>query len=343
MKHLLAATLAGAALMLGGCAGNALRVEAASEVKTKADRFVADANAALEEAKARRLRANAAVVASDPSCEPLAVIVVQTRTRRGKGRVPLCAPSIAPKLGYDLQTLELRPISEEALKPTILLISAVGDYGAALGKIADRPDADISKELGSLAGKANSAAALAKAVLGKSVVIPDAEKLLASDQGKAATALLQFVERLANEQRKVRDINRYVAEHGDKVEQVVPQLRQQMRDWILLVSQGDAEIYQRSLVRAYASERAKMNFDQRLAFATRVNESRAESAAAPARADAIDDALDAFAAAEKLLRERLAGRFTPEEKRRMAKIAGARMVEALGLIADTVIAFGGIR
>jgi hypothetical protein len=341
MKRYLVLLTGMAALLVSACAGNKLRVDAAADVQTASDALVTRATAALDEAKARRLQANAALVASDPSCEPLARIVVQRRTGRGGGgKTPLCASSSVPRLGYQLDVLDLRPISEEALKPTILLISAVGDYGAALGKIAARPNADISKELGSLAGKASSAAAIANGLLGTN--LPDAEKQLATDQAKTAVALLQFFADLAVEQRKVRDINRYVAEHGDEVEAILPQLATQLSNWILAVSQGDAQIYQNSLVRAYRNERSKWSYDQRLAFATRVNESRAESAAAPARMRALTQALTDFKDAQADLRRKLRGDFTPEEKRRMGQIANQRMLEALDLVAKTVIAFGGV-
>jgi hypothetical protein len=326
-------------LAASSCAGNALRVEAAADVHGAADTFVNDAHAALDDARVQRLQANAALVASDVSCEPLRRIVVQRRTGGARrGRVPLCASSAAPRLNYQLDEIDLRPISEDSLKPTILLIGAIGDYGAALGKIAARPDVDISKELGSFAGRASSASALANGLLGTH--LPDPEKLLATDQAKSALALLQFFAGLANEQAKVRDINRYVAAHGAKVEAVIPELRAQLRNWIVAISQGDAEIYQNSLVRAYGNERTHWSFDQRLAFATRVNESRAQSAAAPARAAALDQALTDFADAEATLRRMLAGDFTPAERRRMAKIQGQRMLDALDLISKTVIAFG---
>jgi hypothetical protein len=327
---------------ISACAGNRIRVDTASEVHTAAGAFVNDANSALNEARRRRLEANAALVASDPSCLPLERIVVQRRTGAPprRGRTPLCAEDASPRLGYSNDVLALRPITEEQLKPTIFLIGAIGDYGAALGKIAARPDADISKELGAFAGKAQAAAAIANSLLGAN--IPNPEKALASSQGKAALALLDFFVRLDTERRKVRDINALVVDRGAKVEAVIPLLRSQLRNWIIAVSQGDAQIYQNSLVRAYENERSSWSFDQRLAFATRVNESRAASAAAPARARQVEAALGAFQKAQADLRRVLAGNFNAQEKRRMARIQGERMLEALDLISKTVVAFGGV-
>lgn len=334
-------TLLVCALCLSACAGNRIRVDTANQVQTAAKAFVNDANRALNEAKQRRLESNAALVASDVSCLPLERVVVQRRRgASGRERTALCADGLQPRLGYALDVLELRPITEESLKPTIFLIGAVGDYGAALAKITARPDADVSKELGALAGKAQAAAAIANGLLGAN--IPNAEKALASSQGKAALALLDFFVKLDAERRKVRDINRLVAERGDKVEAVIPLLKTQLRNWIIAVSQGDAQIYQNSLVRAYENERTAWNFDQRLAFATRVNESRAAAAAAPARAQQIQDALTAFQDAQADLRRVLAGNYNAQERRRMARIQGERMLEALDLISKTVVAFGGI-
>lgn len=343
-------------LLLTSCAGNALRVEGAEAVGESAAAFVDKAEAALEDAKERRKLASATLVASDISCEPLPQVQVYVPTGRRKGPkvdLPLCADGSTPKLpynikgvlyglddlGYSSETLDLRPYSEEAVKPTILLIGAVGDYGAALAKIAARPDADVGKELGSIISKATAAVALVNGLAKAN--LPDPAKLLNEDQRTAAVNLLQFAESLANEQRKVREINALVTERGDEIEAMIPQLQEQMAMWGRM-SQRSANITKIGLAEAYRAGRAGWDFDQRLSFVERVTDSRADADAAPARAAAISEALSEFAEAQADLRRLLAGDFNKEEKRRMARISQERMINALGLMAKTISAFGGL-
>lgn len=82
--------------ILVGCGGNKLRLEGADAVSTSARTFVEKADAALDDAKARRAQANATMVASDPSCEPLARIQVYVPTEAEGPRAknpPLCGPA----------------------------------------------------------------------------------------------------------------------------------------------------------------------------------------------------------------------------------------------------------
>lgn len=331
--------LLAAASALGGCAGNALRVEGAAAVGRAAGVFTETASAALDDAKARRIEANAALVASDASCEPTATINVYVGDASAGG-TPLCADGSTPLAGYVLRKVDLRPWGEESLKPTLLLIGAIGDYGAALGKVADRPNADIGKELAALAAKANEAGALANGLLG--LDIPDAEKLLASKQAATAIALVQFANNLAEEQAKVRDIRRLVDERGDTVMALLPELRGQLKQWTLIHAQGDAEIIENSLRRAYRQERGNWDYSKRFAFVTAFGKARSDADAYPQRLRALEKGLDAFAFAETDLRRLLRGEFTQKERKRIAALNQQRLVEAFGLMARAISAFGGL-
>lgn len=280
--------------MLAACATNALRVEGATAVGTAASNFTTSATAALDDARARRLQANATLVASDPSCQPYANVflyIARPGVKQPAGPpAPLCANGATPRAGYDLVKLDLRPLPEETLKPTILLIGAIGDYGAAMAKVAGRADVDVGKELTDIAGKASKAAAIANGLL--KLNLPDATKLLATDQAKAAIALAQFASNLAEEQAKVRDIRALVASRGDKVDALIPLLKKQLADWLLVNAQGDAQIVQNNLLRAYRDGRRSWDYDRRLAAVTAINQSRAEAAAYPQRLATLQGGLD---------------------------------------------------
>ena len=330
------------AFTLADCGGTPLRIEGADAVATSADAFVKSANGALDDAKAKRAQANATLVASDISCDPLSRvnIYVPNGKPRAPGRAPLCARGSAPRLGYDLEEIDLRPISEEALKPTVALIGALGDYGAALSKITKRPKTDVSAEIARVASKAQEAIDLLNGVA--HLQIPGVDTVLAEKQRNAAVALLQFAVNLSEEQKKVDDISKYVAEHGHEVDAIIPQLREQMSIWVKDYAQGDAQIVQNNLVRAYRDGRSTWDFDRRLTMVQTISAARSAAAAYPARMAALDKGLNDFAQAQAELRRLLRGEFNAKERRRIAQIEQQRMLEALGLMARAVTAFGGL-
>lgn len=325
---------------LAGCAVNALRIEGAQAVGKASKDFTTSAVKALDDAKAQHVKAGAMLVASDPSCEALPRINMYERTDPRVTLAPLCADGRTPRPGHEIVTLDLRPIPEESLKPTILLIGAVGDYGAALAKVADEPGTDIAAELTALAAKATEASTLANALF--KLDIPSADKALASEQAKSALALIAFANALAEEQAKVDEIRRIVAERGAVVEAQIPELRAQLARWMNIWAQGDAQIQQSSLERAYRTERSKADFEQRLAMVEAINASRATVASYPGRLDGLNKGLDVFAKAQADLRRLLAGKLNTKEKKRVARLNQQRMLKGLELMARAIVAFGGL-
>ena len=112
--------------------------------------------------------------------------------------------------------------------------------------------------------------------------------------------------------------------------------------WVKIVTQGDAQDVQNNLLRAYRNNRDLMTYDQRFAMVVTINKARADAAAYPKRLDALQKGLDMFEVAEKDLRRLLTGKFTKEERRRIAQLNQQRMLEALGLMAKAITAFGGL-
>jgi hypothetical protein len=341
MKILNRFCLAAAVATLTACSANTLRVESAGSVSAASTAMVTQARETLAFTRARRDEANTTLVASDRSCSPGAALLL---LRRGPDwtpstpRAPLCAATATPPLGYVTQRMDLSSISDETLKPTLLMIAAVADYGSALSKIVERPDADIAEELNALAGKASEASVLANALLGTS--LPSATQLLATDQAQAALALLQFAERLSAEARRVRDIRAVVRNHGAEIDALIPRLRDQLTRWLRLSAEGDAQIYVGNLQRVYREQRDTMDFDGRRALVRLINDARLQVEAVQLRQRALDQALTTFQEAQTQLREHLAGNFTPQERARIAQLNRRRMIEALGLVARAISAFG---
>jgi hypothetical protein len=171
--------------------------------------------------------------------------------------------------------------------------------------------------------------------------LPDFAQVLANKQAQAATALLQFVSDRLVEARKVRDINKLVVQEADTVEAVIPELKEQLRTWGR-ITQREAIIARDNFKRAYSGEKARLDFNERLAFVDRVSESRADVEASKARLNAVLKGLDDFNAAQSDLRRLLKGDLNADEKKERAKILRQRMLTAFNLMARAVVAFGGL-
>uniref|UniRef100_UPI0035CB1368 hypothetical protein n=1 Tax=uncultured Sphingomonas sp. TaxID=158754 RepID=UPI0035CB1368 len=342
--------LAGIALIaaLGGCAANALRLEMAGTVSSAATAVVDQSNAAIARARAARVAANAALIASDASCSPgsdtVYIYVPNAQFDSRKPPPPLCArPAPAggflPRPGYDVAAVSVAPLPEDAIKPTLALIGAIADYQGALAKIVAEPNADVQKELEAIAAKASSAKTLAEGVTGaKLPTLPD----LKSKQATSAIALLQFVADLVKEARKTADVRRLVVQRGPQVMAIVPQLREQLAVWHGIVQGTDLATQTNSLLRVYEQEKQLpgSTFDQRRSFIERINAALADEAGLPAKQAALNTVLDEFVAVHAALVDALNGNYTPEMRRRIAKLNEQRLLSALKLAAEAFASWG---
>lgn len=335
-------------LLLAGCGANVLRLESAQRVSDSTSAMVNSADAAIALARQREQEAAATLVASDPSCSPRSSIQtyrrVQTRGRVTRS-VPLCVDSQGPKLRYegyepDPNLISLRPVPQQSLKPTLLMIAAIGDYGAGLAKIVARPDADISKEIGDFAAKADSALALANAL--SDAKLPTVSDLLAKEQVKSALKLVEFANKLAEESRRVRDVSALAREHDAEIATFVPLIKKQLGLWLDVVGKGSGQVVVGNLVRAYDRERGKLTYDQRLPRVQQVMAARDDMEAWPMRIQTIDQALDKIVKSESELTRMLAGKFTKAERRRIASINADRIAEGMQLIASVIASWRGI-
>jgi hypothetical protein len=324
-------------ILLSGCAANLVRVESAGQVSAAASAMVARSRDALDFTRQRRKEAAETLVASDPSCIPGETLQILVPNGEDAEPAPLCASGPAPA-GYRIQPVSLRPIADEAFRPTLLLLGAVADYGSALSKIVERADADISAELSAMAAKAGEAVIIANALLSTS--IPDPVKLLADEQVKSALAILDFVQDLSEEAAKVRDIRNYMRDHGGQIEAKIVELANQIRAWLDYSAEGDAQIIVGNLQRAYGVERNRLDYQQRLAFVQMINQARAQVAAVTVRKEALERALATFQEAQTQLRNHLDNRFDARTRARIARLNRERMLEAIGLVARAMIQFG---
>lgn len=330
-----------AALALGGCGVDALRVEGASDVATASTAVIGQANAALDQAKARRQRAYATLIASDPSClpvSPLYMFVPLGPPTRGAPVAPLCADGPdATFPGYRAEKRETYTIGAEALRPTVALIGALADYEAALAKVVAEPKPDVSKELQGIFDKASDARTIAELLSGSTLpALPD----LASKQVKAATDILQFAATLLQQHGQATRIRAIVSGQHDRIAAVQTDLIAQIDEWQTVASTGYAEVVAANLRRTYASGRRPMDFTARLELLSAIAQADSDLASIPQTTATLKRAVATLGDADATLADRLSGNLSAADRKRAAEIARQQIFEGLHLIAGAVVAWG---
>lgn len=327
MKH--RSLLVTTALVLSGCGANTLRLESAATVSTSSTAVVDASRAALVEHRLRRARANAVIVASDPSCTGAIVVHIRIGSTGA-----LCADEPGPQ-GTTI-ALDTRPIADASVQPTLVMIAALADYAAALDKTLGAPNRDIAAELAALAAKAGEARALAEALFGAG--LPKIPTDLAGDQAKSAIKLAQFASDLAQEAGKVRRVRAIVAARDAEVGAISAELQKQVRDWVAF-ARTDANDTTSRLRTVYNGQiRNSRPFEQRLAFVELLQSARVDENQVEARGKAMEAAVVLLGNSRATLARHLKGDFTETERRRIAAIEGKRIAEALRLLAQVATA-----
>jgi hypothetical protein len=325
--------------LCSSCAINALRVERASKVAVASDAVVEQARQSLEEVKARRAEANLSLVASDPSCFPARKIWIRLTPASG----PLCALDNSPEPGVQKVPIVLDPVDERSLEPTILLISALADYGDALGKIATEPKPDVSKELKDVIEKAGKAQAIANGLL--QLDLPDPAKLLSDEQMSAATNLIQFASELLHEADQAKRIRQIAVEQGPKIDKLSVELSAKLHAWLDKSAMSDTQVLQNNLLAVYKAEvvdkgaRTTWDYDRRSKFLGLIAAARGDRDAITARERAFDDSLAELSKAREGLSRALSGNLTDADRRELRDENERRILKALGLLAKVVMAF----
>lgn len=330
-----------AAFALSGCALDTLRIDGANDVATASTAVVMQANTALDQAKERRQRAYATLIASDPSClpvSPLYVFVPLGPPTKGAPVAPLCADGKDDKFpGYRVEKRETYTIGAEALRPTVALIGALADYEAALAKVVAEPKPDVSKELQGIFDKASDARTIAELLSGSTLPkLPD----LASKQAKAATDILQFAAELLKQHGQAKEIRQIVLKQHDKIDAVKRDLVAQIDEWQTVASTGYAEVVAANLRRAYASGRRPMDFAARLELLVAITQADSDLGSIPQTTATLKKAVEKFGDADTTLANRLSGNLSAADKKRAAEIARQQIFEGIHLIASAVEAWG---
>lgn len=333
MRSMLSLILAlSPAMLTGGCAGNAVRLDAARAVVSRSSEATEAARAYFEAIETRRAQAAAALVASDPSCLPLARIVIQIpRGPTPRRSAPLCVGENGPAPGYVAYPLDLGPSPRSILEPRIALMAAVADYSAALARIADDPDADVAAEITAFADQVERVGRFASFVSGGDV--PRVTAALRSEQAQSARGLVTLAAELAKEARNTRKVRELVIARGVVIDRALSSLRKQVEVWGRGSAATADDLYGNALFQNYLANRRTLAPERRELLANRVFEARAAAREGGARAASVGEAIGLTQAAQAGLRGALVGRFTARQRRALVRLNIDRVTRALGLIA----------
>ena len=341
-RHLVCGAVA--AVLLSGCATNALRIEAAADVAQKGRATAAVSSGFLSEVERARYAVNADIIAADPACRDrratfrqppqLAAVVDAANPPRGW----LCQ-QLAP--GADNRhALLLGPIRRD-LAPTFQLIQALADYSSAMTKILEAPAPNPVADIENALETARSAENLLNTLRNDSTTI-----VPAADDARltAITGFISFLSELSTEAATVQRL-RELRQRTGGGKPIVAALIDHIENWEL--SRSNCEEYgiqlADTLLTAATREGAPFNAERRRKFAEDYySRIRAQSSAAQLY-QALRLALNGLQQAEieydELLNEH--PRLTPEQRVRRASIIRQRLTRAFDLATSIILSFRG--
>lgn len=324
-------------LPLGGCALNAVRVESAKDFASASSAAMVQTRAYLNSVAARQREANAALVASDPSCIPRASIRIR---RPNNGNQSLCIKPGEQATDANSFAYSLRPLSVAQLKPRLLLIAAIADYSTAMAKVAEAKSPDIEDELNGIAEKIDELKAFGDFLTGTD--LPAVSDLLKDKRAAAIIGVVQFLSELSHEADQVGKIRELVAKKGDTVDTALASLAEQIDVW-KGTDQNSADTQMLALLDQYVEARERWDPDRRVSAVLAIMNARGTSDDRADAAKAVKASVTELQEAHAELRKLLVPnpKLTPEQQAQMRKIARERIWRALNLIVGAASAFAG--
>lgn len=338
---------------IAGCGANSVRLETAGAVTQSANYAVSQSRAAIAAARSRRLEANIAFVAANPSCQAtisqsIYLSSPELRPRTGNRQRPRNDVCVKPVAGaeYTEATVDFAPPTDKELAGLIALLTAVAEYSDAMAKIVERPNTDISMEINSVLEKAQLAAGLLGALGtgdGASSAVSTAEGAATGPAGVAAIELLEFVTQLAEEQRKNDELRALMTEKGGAFDEAAAKASDALARFNTTFAVADAATTANFLEDAYDEYKLGVAYPARAVMARAVLTARYEEHTVAAAAQALSKAwTDLVMTHAELRNELLQGEFDEARAKKVAAASRKNILKALGLIAAAATEFGAL-
>lgn len=316
-----------ACLTLSACAANTVRIEQAGTVSTQAKQTTVAVNAYVADVQSRRREANVALVASDPSCGWGDQITVDTQWDARRG---LCDVAGLPQPRR--ATISLRPISAEALRPVVTSVAGVATFQAALAQVLDEKPVDAKAEIDGAIETLSTAASDINRIAGEPLIDL---KTLTGETAKGVSALIGALVEMQQTELKVRKV-RAIVDRTD-TSGLYSNLETAVTDLSRLQAGNSAARLRDALDLVYARDAERLDFAQRRELVRQIALARDEANDdGAARAAVLVDAIGKLKASDLELRRALAGEFTPEKRRQIAR---ANRKQAFALLSKIAAVF----
>lgn len=330
------------AVMLSGCAINALRVDVASNVGAQAQTAVAAAQTYLATVQDAREASNSDLIGIDAQCAPDRAYVrikpdYAAFQAGGDASGWLCTRDASADTFPT--ALDLAPIDRE-LDPDFALINAIAAYGDAITAILDDKGGDPSGDILAALATAQSGEKLIDALTGAKPRIPG----VSDPRVQAATDLVAMLGQLAVEQRQVDRLRLLSTSSGSGA--LIRALRDHLATWeIGRRTDGDMRLVVAKIVFAQIlAGNPRPGPGERQAALSDYYARNKQVYAAASLGSALDATLAELAAADQHLRDvlRAQPRLSAADRVALARTTKQRLGTAFASLTTAVLAFKGV-
>lgn len=309
---------------LSACAADIVRLEHADAVSSQATATVKAANSYVADIQTRRREANIAMVASDPSCSWGDYVTTDTDWTPPLG---FCEVTGVP--AARLLRISLRPISEEALKSLTVAVAGIATYQAALADILGQNKVDAKAGITDAIEKLTTASADISRIAGTKLVDLGP---LTGNSAKAVIDLISTLVALQQTNLRVDEVRTVVAGFGQTM--IYSDLKTGLSNLTRLQATNSTARQRFALESAYARDLSKLDFSARRERVREIAAAADEDLSLRnTRLEAMSKVVDELTKTDKSLHDALAGKFSAEERRRIARDNRTQILKLLSDVA----------
>lgn len=333
--------LVAALLALSGCATNQLRVESGRGVAASAAVAAAATRAYLDEVDAARIRVGLDIIALDPNCQNGAYFLTSPAIGR------LTDPA-RPLRGWLCAREQPSPTSERAvvgpiapeLAPTLALIDALGDYGAAITDIVDDKQPDPAKDLAEAVKLAEAAEKLLRGGFGGTPLVPAAD----DKRLGAVLGFIKLVQDIRSDADRAKRLKRLAAETESGA--LIAALQDHVRIWerARASSANLSRVIAVTVFAASARIDPPLPAQARRDYAASLYAADANLTRGASLAPAIDATLKALSDEDRAFRNALGDppRLNADQRRRRGELTRARLIAIFDSLTSLITAAKGL-
>ena len=326
---------------LSACAINQFRVESARGVAASAAVAAAATRSYLDEVDAARIRVALDIIALDPNCQNGAYFLDSPAIERltDPARPPRGWLCVRDKTSATSARAVIGPAAPE-LAPTLALIDALGDYGAAITKIVDDKQPHPAKDLADALKLAGAAEGLLRAGFGGTPLVPAADdKRLA-----AVSGFIELIQEIQSDKDRAERLTRLAGESESG--ELIAALQDHVRIWerARASSAGFSRTIAVTVYGASARIDPPLPAKERRDYAAALYAADANLAQGATLAPAIDETLEALANEDQAFRNSLGNppHLNADQQRRLGELTRARLIAVFDALTSVMTAAKGL-